>query len=100
LNSLTVLNIGLLLCSKKLEYSTFKVILFLAPNSVGPLVVELDSYFLTENFFVALVDSAHSNCYSMKNWGGFTTLHCKCWSMDWLSEDSYSSPHSSLASDL
>jgi hypothetical protein len=34
---------------------------------VGPLVVELDSYFLAGNSFAALVDSAHSDCYSMKN---------------------------------
>jgi hypothetical protein len=63
-------------------------------------VVELDSYFAAGNFFTALVDFAHSNRNSMKNWGGFTTLHCKCWSMDCSLEDSYSGPHSSVAPDL
>jgi len=45
-------------------------------------VVELDSQFHVGNFFAAIVDSAHSDCYSMKDCGGFATLHCKCWSMD------------------
>jgi hypothetical protein len=72
----------------------------LASDSVGPLMVELDSYFPFGNYFDALVDSAHLDCYSMKNWGGFAILHCKCWSMDCFSEDSYSGPHSSLAPDL
>jgi hypothetical protein len=63
-------------------------------------VVELDSYFLAGNFFTALVDSAHSDCYSMKNWGGFAILHCKYWSMDCSLEDSYSIPHSLFVLDL
>jgi hypothetical protein len=67
----------------------------LALASVGSLVVELDSYFL-----VAFMDFAHSDCYSIKNWGGFATLHCKCWSMDCSLEDSYSGPHNLLAPDL
>lgn len=69
-------------------------------DSVGLLVVELDSYFLAENFFATLVDSAHFDCNFMKNWGGFATLHCKCWSMYCSLEDSYSVPHSLLALDL
>jgi hypothetical protein len=69
-------------------------------DSVGLLVVELDSYFLAGNFFAALMDSTHSDCYSMKNWGGFATLHCKCWSMDCSLEDSYFVPHTLLALDL
>jgi hypothetical protein len=72
----------------------------LALDWVGPLVVELDSYFPAGNFFAALGDFAHSECYSMKNWGRFATLHCKCWGMDCSLEDSYSGPHSSLAPDL
>jgi hypothetical protein len=55
-------------------------------------VVELDSYFLAGNFF--------ADCYSMKNWGGFATLHCKCWSIDCSLEGNYSSPHNLLAPDL
>jgi hypothetical protein len=72
----------------------------LALDLVGPLVVELDSYFLAGNSLAALVDSAHSDCYSMKNWGGFATLHCKCWSMDCSLEGNYSSPHNLLVPDL
>jgi hypothetical protein len=34
----------------------------LALDSVGLLVVELDSYFLTGNFFAALGDFVHSEC--------------------------------------
>jgi len=64
----------------------------LALDLVGPLVVELDSYFLAGNFF--------ADCYSMKNWGGFATLHCKCWSIDCSLEGNYSSPHNLLAPDL
>jgi len=73
---------------------------FLALDSVGPLVVELDGYFPVGNFFAALVDFAHSECYSMKNWGGFTTLYCWCWSMDCSLEGNYSGPHNLLAPDL
>jgi hypothetical protein len=29
-------------------------------------MVELDSYFPAGSFFAALMDSAHSDCYSMK----------------------------------
>jgi hypothetical protein len=72
----------------------------LASDLVGLLVVELDSYFLTINFFAAIVDSAHSDCYSMKNWGDFATLHYKCWSMDCSLEDSYFGPHNLFAPDL
>jgi hypothetical protein len=63
-------------------------------------VVELDSYFPTGNLFATLGDFARSEYYSVKNWGGFATLYCKCWSMDYSLEDSYSGPHSSLAPDL
>jgi hypothetical protein len=52
------------------------------------------------NFFAALGDFAHSGCYSMKNWGGFATLHCRCWSMDCSLEGNYSGPHNLLAPDL
>jgi len=60
-------------------------------------VVELDSYFTTENFLVAVVDSVHSDYYSMKDWGDFATLHCKCLSKDYFLENSYSGSHSLLA---
>jgi len=72
----------------------------LALDSVGPLVVELDSYFPAGNFFATLGDFAHAERYSMKNWGGFATLHCKCWSMDCSLEDSYSGPHNLHTFDL
>jgi hypothetical protein len=52
-----------------------------------------------KGFITALVDSEHSDCYFMKDWSGFTTLYCKCWSMDCFSEDSYFGPHSSVAHD-
>jgi hypothetical protein len=39
----------------------------LALDSVGPLVVELDSYFPAGNFFATLADLAHSERYTMKN---------------------------------
>jgi hypothetical protein len=63
-------------------------------------VLELDSYFPIGNFFVALMDSAHSDYCSMKNWNGFATLHYKCWSTDCSSKDNCSGPHSSLAPNL
>jgi hypothetical protein len=70
----------------------------LALDLVGPLVVEeLDNYFLAGNSFAALVDSAHFDYYSMKNWDGSATLHCKCGSMGCCD---YSSPHNLLALDL
>jgi hypothetical protein len=63
-------------------------------------VVEPDNYSLAGNFVATLVDSAHSDYNSMKNWGDFTTLHCMCWSTDCSFEDNYFGPHSSLALDL
>jgi hypothetical protein len=57
-------------------------------------VVEPDNYSPAENFVAALVDSAHSDYYSMRNWGGFATLHCRCWSMDCSSEEIHLVPHS------
>jgi hypothetical protein len=44
--------------------------------------------------------SEHSNCYSMRSWGGFATLDCRCWSMGCSWEDNWFVPHSSLALDL
>jgi hypothetical protein len=72
----------------------------LALDLVGSLVVELDSYFLARNFFASFLDSGHSNCYSMKNWSGFATLHCKSWSMDSSLEGNYFGPHNLLAPNL
>jgi hypothetical protein len=63
-------------------------------------VVELDSYFPVGNFFATLGDFAHSECYSMKNWGGFATLHCRCWSMDCSLEGNYFGPYNLVAPDL
>jgi hypothetical protein len=63
-------------------------------------VLEPDSYFPIENFFAALMGSTHFDCYSMKYWGGSSTLHCKCWSKDCSLEDNCFGPHSSLALDL
>jgi hypothetical protein len=63
-------------------------------------VVELDSYYSARNFFAALGDFSHSERFSMKNWGGFATLHCKCWGMDCFLKDSYFGPHNLHTLDL
>jgi hypothetical protein len=49
---------------------------------------------------VALDGSEHSDCYSMRSWGGFATLDCRCWSMGCSWEDNCFVPHSLLALDL
>jgi hypothetical protein len=67
---------------------------------VGLLVLELNSYFPVENFFVALVDFAHSDYCYIKDWGGFATLHCRCWSTDCSLENNYFGPYSSPTLDL
>ena len=69
---------------------------FSALDWAASLVVELDNYFPAENSIAALVDFAHFDCYSMRGWGGFVTLHCRCWSMDCSSEEIHLVPHSSL----
>jgi hypothetical protein len=48
----------------------------------------------------ALEGSKHSYCYSMRSWGGFATLDCRCWNMDCSWEDNCSVPHSLPAHDL
>jgi hypothetical protein len=63
-------------------------------------VVEPDNYSPAGNFFTIFVDSAHSDYCSMKDWGGFATLHYKCWSTDYSSEENCSVPHSSFAPNL
>jgi hypothetical protein len=55
---------------------------------------------LAGSFFAAFGGSEHSNCYSMRNWGGFATLDCKCWSKDCSWKDSCSIPYNLLALDL
>jgi hypothetical protein len=89
-----------LLLNKKIRVEHLRGHSSLALDSVGLLVVGFDSYFLVGNFFAALVDFKHSDYYSMKNWGGFATLHCKCWSMGCSLEDSYYGPHNLHTLDL
>ena len=48
----------------------------------------------------ALEGSEHFDCYSMRSWGSFATLDCRCWSMDCSLEDNCSIPHSLHALDL
>ena len=33
---------------------------------------------LVGGLFAALEGSEHSDCYSMRSWGGFATLDCRC----------------------
>ena len=53
---------------------------------------------LVGSSFAALEGSEHSDCYSMRSWGGFATLDCRCWNMGCSWEDTIL--HSLLVLDL
>ena len=55
---------------------------------------------LVGSSFATLEGLEHSDCYSIRSWGGFATLDCRCWSMGCYWEDNYFVPHSLLALDL
>jgi hypothetical protein len=68
----------------------------LSHSSLTPELVGL----LVGSSSTTLKGSEHSDCNSMRSWGGFATLDCRCWSMDCSWKDIYSIPHSLLAPNL
>jgi hypothetical protein len=55
------------------------VSLIASQDSLSPLSFALELVgLLVESSFATIEGSEHSNCYSMRSWGGFAALDCRC----------------------